>query len=74
MVLCCRVAPLQKAGIVALVKNRTTDMTLAIGDGKYYSVDIIPKSLFYASKFIYQYPLHFMLTLGTRFCNIFRCK
>ena len=32
-VLCCRVAPLQKAGIVALVKNRTSDMTLAVGDG-----------------------------------------
>ena len=34
VVLCCRVAPLQKAGIVALIKNRTDDMTLAIGDGK----------------------------------------
>lgn len=33
VVLCCRVAPLQKAGIVDLVKNRTADMTLAIGDG-----------------------------------------
>ncbi|GLT75815.1 hypothetical protein SLA2020_475120 [Shorea laevis] len=33
VVLCCRVAPLQKAGIVALVKKRTADMTLAIGDG-----------------------------------------
>ncbi|KAJ4824073.1 Alanine--tRNA ligase [Turnera subulata] len=33
VVLCCRVAPLQKAGIVALVKNRTSDMTLSIGDG-----------------------------------------
>lgn len=33
VVLCCRVAPLQKAGIIALVKNRTADMTLAIGDG-----------------------------------------
>uniref|UniRef100_A0A0D6QTP4 Phospholipid-transporting ATPase n=1 Tax=Araucaria cunninghamii TaxID=56994 RepID=A0A0D6QTP4_ARACU len=33
VVLCCRVAPLQKAGIVALVKNRINDMTLAIGDG-----------------------------------------
>ncbi|KAK7322490.1 hypothetical protein VNO77_25871 [Canavalia gladiata] len=33
IVLCCRVAPLQKAGIVSLVKNRTSDMTLAIGDG-----------------------------------------
>ncbi|KAH9329629.1 hypothetical protein KI387_001737 [Taxus chinensis] len=33
VVLCCRVAPLQKAGIVALIKNRTYDMTLAIGDG-----------------------------------------
>ncbi|KAK0592320.1 hypothetical protein LWI29_017186 [Acer saccharum] len=33
VVLCCRVAPLQKAGIVALVKNRTSEMTLAIGDG-----------------------------------------
>ncbi|KAG7032916.1 Phospholipid-transporting ATPase 1 [Cucurbita argyrosperma subsp. argyrosperma] len=33
VVLCCRVAPLQKAGIVALVKRRTSDMTLAIGDG-----------------------------------------
>ncbi|KAG2672528.1 hypothetical protein I3843_13G038600 [Carya illinoinensis] len=33
VVLCCRVAPFQKAGIVDLVKNRTSDMTLAIGDG-----------------------------------------
>ncbi|KAK9735052.1 hypothetical protein RND81_04G180700 [Saponaria officinalis] len=33
VVLCCRVAPLQKAGIVALIKNRTDDMSLAIGDG-----------------------------------------
>lgn len=33
VVLCCRVAPLQKAGIVALVKKRTSDLTLAIGDG-----------------------------------------
>ncbi|CAK7325137.1 unnamed protein product [Dovyalis caffra] len=33
VVLCCRVAPLQKAGIVALVKKRTSDMTLSIGDG-----------------------------------------
>ncbi|XP_024964326.1 phospholipid-transporting ATPase 1-like isoform X2 [Cynara cardunculus var. scolymus] len=33
VVLCCRVAPLQKAGIVALIKNRADDMTLAIGDG-----------------------------------------
>ncbi|KAG9129333.1 hypothetical protein Leryth_016622 [Lithospermum erythrorhizon] len=33
VVLCCRVAPLQKAGIVALIKNRANDMTLAIGDG-----------------------------------------
>ncbi|KAK1283614.1 Phospholipid-transporting ATPase 1 [Acorus calamus] len=32
-VLCCRVAPLQKAGIVDLIKSRTNDMTLAIGDG-----------------------------------------
>lgn len=34
MVLCCRVAPLQKAGIVDLIKSRTDDMTLAIGDGE----------------------------------------
>ncbi|CAL9103689.1 unnamed protein product [Musa acuminata var. zebrina] len=33
VVLCCRVAPLQKAGVVALIKKRTEDMTLAIGDG-----------------------------------------
>lgn len=33
VVLCCRVAPLQKAGIVDLIKSRTDDMTLAIGDG-----------------------------------------
>ncbi|CAL9123208.1 unnamed protein product [Musa textilis] len=33
VVLCCRVAPLQKAGIVALIKKRTNDMTLSIGDG-----------------------------------------
>ncbi|KVI08553.1 Cation-transporting P-type ATPase [Cynara cardunculus var. scolymus] len=33
VVLCCRVAPLQKAGIVMLIKKRTKDLTLAIGDG-----------------------------------------
>ncbi|KAL5974812.1 hypothetical protein ACLOJK_031483 [Asimina triloba] len=33
VVLCCRVAPLQKAGIVDLIKSRTNDMTLAVGDG-----------------------------------------
>ncbi|CAA3015975.1 phospholipid-transporting ATPase 1-like [Olea europaea subsp. europaea] len=33
VVLCCRVAPLQKAGIVDLIKCRSDDMTLAIGDG-----------------------------------------
>uniref|UniRef100_A0A2P2MSF1 Phospholipid-transporting ATPase n=1 Tax=Rhizophora mucronata TaxID=61149 RepID=A0A2P2MSF1_RHIMU len=33
VVLCCRVAPLQKAGIVDLIKSNTDDMTLAIGDG-----------------------------------------
>lgn len=33
VVLCCRVAPLQKAGIVDLIKNKASDMTLAIGDG-----------------------------------------
>lgn len=37
-VLCCRVAPLQKAGIVALVKHRTDDMTLAIGDGIFFDL------------------------------------
>lgn len=35
VVLCCRVAPLQKAGIVALIKTRTEDMTLAVGDGRH---------------------------------------
>jgi hypothetical protein len=34
VVICCRVAPLQKAGIVDLIKKRTSDMTLAIGDGE----------------------------------------
>lgn len=38
VVLCCRVAPLQKAGIVALVKSRSPDMTLAIGDGNHHSL------------------------------------
>ncbi|KAK1410720.1 hypothetical protein QVD17_37259 [Tagetes erecta] len=33
VVLCCRVAPLQKAGIVMLIKKRTDELTLAIGDG-----------------------------------------
>ena len=50
MVLCCRVAPLQKAGIVALIKNRTDDMTLAIGDGKQPNYDLKlfhPVSLFF---------------------------
>ncbi|KAK4342597.1 hypothetical protein RND71_038413 [Anisodus tanguticus] len=33
VVLCCRIAPLLKAGIVDLIKSRTDDMTLAICDG-----------------------------------------
>jgi phospholipid-transporting ATPase len=33
VVICCRVAPLQKAGIVSLVKRRAREMTLAVGDG-----------------------------------------
>lgn len=37
-------APLQKAGIVALIKNRTDDMTLAIGDGKHLNTCV--KSVF----------------------------
>lgn len=32
-VVCCRVAPLQKAGIVSLVKKRSRELTLAVGDG-----------------------------------------
>lgn len=41
VVLCCRVAPLQKAGIVALIKKRTSDMTLAIGDGIHHFIILI---------------------------------
>lgn len=33
VVICCRVAPLQKAGIVSLIKHKSKEMTLAIGDG-----------------------------------------
>ncbi|KAH9539913.1 hypothetical protein CY35_15G081200 [Sphagnum magellanicum] len=33
VVICCRVAPLQKAGIVSLVKRKSKEMTLAVGDG-----------------------------------------
>lgn len=32
-VICCRVAPLQKAGIVSIAKKRTTELTLSVGDG-----------------------------------------
>jgi magnesium-transporting ATPase (P-type) len=35
VVICCRVAPLQKAGIVSLVKRRAREMTLAVGDGMF---------------------------------------
>ena len=42
-------APLQKAGIVALIKNRTDDMTLAIGDGI-----IPPASLIMACFILYE--------------------
>ena len=38
-------APLQKAGIVALVKKRTADMTLAIGDGKFHTVILLDQYL-----------------------------
>lgn len=40
-VICCRVAPLQKAGIVDLIKSRTDDMTLAIGDGELATSDAL---------------------------------
>jgi len=49
VVLCCRVAPLQKAGIVDLIKSRTDDMTLAIGDGELVSlIKVSPVSHGYA--------------------------
>ena len=32
-VICCRVSPSQKADVVALVKDKTKKVTLAIGDG-----------------------------------------
>jgi phospholipid-transporting ATPase len=48
VVLCCRVAPLQKAGIVDLIKKRTSDMTLAIGDGTvFFSRQIFRNYLIY---------------------------
>lgn len=33
MVICCRATPKNKAEIVELIKSRTDDITLAIGDG-----------------------------------------
>jgi phospholipid-transporting ATPase len=36
VVICCRVAPLQKAGIVSLVKRKSKEMTLAVGDGTFF--------------------------------------
>ncbi|KAG6541423.1 hypothetical protein Mapa_017201 [Marchantia paleacea] len=33
VVICCRVAPLQKAAVVNLIKSKTGELTLAIGDG-----------------------------------------
>ncbi|KAL2621212.1 hypothetical protein R1flu_001417 [Riccia fluitans] len=33
VVICCRVAPLQKAAVVNLMKRKTGELTLAIGDG-----------------------------------------
>lgn len=34
VVICCRVAPLQKAAVVNLIKSKTGELTLAIGDGE----------------------------------------
>ena len=36
--ICCRVSPSQKAGVVALVKEGCSAMTLAIGDGQFLLV------------------------------------
>ena len=55
--LCCRVAPLQKAGIVDLIKSRTNDMTLAIGDGEL----IVSFSLLFAPASVFHIPLSNML-------------
>jgi len=38
VVVCCRVAPLQKAGVVSLVKRSSGQMTLAVGDGMFDSL------------------------------------
>jgi hypothetical protein len=40
------VAPLQKAGIVDLIKKRTSDMTLAIGDGINFGLKLVQHPVF----------------------------
>ncbi|KAF3775919.1 Phospholipid-transporting ATPase 1 [Nymphaea thermarum] len=41
VVVCCRVAPLQMAGVVDLTKSRINDLTLAIGDGRLLRVTLV---------------------------------
>jgi len=41
VVICCRVAPLQKAGVVSLVKRRSGEMTLAVGDGMFLTHHLV---------------------------------
>ncbi|KAG6763373.1 hypothetical protein POTOM_030787 [Populus tomentosa] len=65
VVLCCRVAPLQKAGIVALVKNRTRDMTLAIGDGDFPTYVRSVALCFPEPNFGEHKELHFVDTLSS---------
>jgi phospholipid-translocating ATPase len=47
-VICCRVTPLQKAMVVALMKRSKNAVTLAIGDG---ANDVSARSLFPESQF-----------------------
>ena len=39
--ICCRVAPSQKANIVSLIKEKAQEMTLAIGDGKIFIMSYV---------------------------------
>lgn len=64
---------MQKAGIVDLVKSRTNDMTLAIGDGEFFqlmllNVEYIPPGP--ASVILFFFKFDVVIHIGSSLCSV----
>jgi len=65
-VICCRVSPLQKAKVVLLVKDNTSFLTLAIGDGA-NDVSMIQAANIGSFSFFLSFPARVSLVPSSQF-------